>query len=885
MTWSLTAWTLDTQTLATRATKAQAWETQAVEVQVRANQLKQPSVAIATAPSVLKPKPSDEEVLVKLEGLAHIEEEKSEIFFSRSVWPSKFEYILAQIGYCVRPSHLWRFAHLWLHNGGCSFVIIYILMLFLIGIPLLFLEMAAGQRMRQSSIGLWKMFSPWIGGVGYTSVMVNFITGTYLNVVNAWVLFYMSQSFQFPVPWEKCPLLKNSSDFDTIDDGGPPVLSLSLPFFVSWCLIGACMISGLKSIGKMSSLYSVNTWSLAGSQVLFNFGLGFGPIAALASHTAQSNNCLGDALIVALFSLVALLVILPFIFSILGFWATIITHRCCEKNAETILKLISAGKLPSEAQPPENLLENPTSIYNAWLNILPQHIRSAVLREVPECNKEKQFLKVKEGSSFAFLSFVEAMSFLPGSILWSVFFLLVLLTLEMSTMIGMVYTIITSVQDTFSSLRKHAKLLTAISGLDPDTFPLVGVCMLMFLCGIFFVQPSGIYFIILLSEYWTVIPIVVIIVLENIAVAWAYGARRSVLMLMKLISKGILPQAAKPPKDILLRPPLDYLDWISTLPQHLQYQVIRLSLSCAITVQKGKIMEGPGLSYAAFSQAVSLFPGASFWAIVFFLALFITGLGTLIRLSEGIVLPLQNTIPIFIKHPKVVPVIVCLGGLLSSLVFSSEAGSYIMCLVDDHVVPLTIAVIMIFQNMGLAWIYGAKRFRQEIFSKLGHLLLPIFTFLWCYVTLPGLLGLLAICLVQLYHRGTPYYVAWNSSASQEVRQPYLKRDLGWVTFLSILTLLPIPVYLLHHWWYFHDPIVSDTSKKPQSFRKTAMRLTKPLQWPKRPMGKSQNKGSKTSVRALSPPTTKVQDVDSWQPTDKDLKEGQLERSLVHSVSD
>ncbi|XP_027632261.1 orphan sodium- and chloride-dependent neurotransmitter transporter NTT5 [Tupaia chinensis] len=463
------------------------------------------------------------------------------------------------------------------HTQG-SFVIIYILMLFLIGIPLLFLEMAAGQRMRQSSIGLWKMFSPWIGGVGYTSVMVNFITGTYLNVVNAWVLFYMSQSFQFPVPWEKCPLLKNSSDFDpecarttpftffwyrltlkasdTIDDGGPPVLSLSLPFFVSWCLIGACMISGLKSIGKvmytlvllphliipcyliwslqlegagyglqhlasikMSSLYSVNTWSLAGSQVLFNFGLGFGPIAALASHTAQSNNCLGDALIVALFSLVALLVILPFIFSILGFWATIITHRCCEKNAETILKLISAGKLPSEAQPPENLLENPTSIYNAWLNILPQHIRSAVLREVPECNKEKQFLKVKEGSSFAFLSFVEAMSFLPGSILWSVFFLLVLLTLEMSTMIGMVYTIITSVQDTFSSLRKHAKLLT-------DTFPLVGVCMLMFLCGIFFVQPSGIYFIILLSEYWTVIPIVVIIVLENIAVAWAYGARR-----------------------------------------------------------------------------------------------------------------------------------------------------------------------------------------------------------------------------------------------------------------------------------------------------------------------------------------------------------------------
>lgn len=34
-----------------------------------------------------------------------------------------------------------------------------------------------------------------------------------MNVINVWTLFYLSQSFQFPVPWEKCPLLENSSDF------------------------------------------------------------------------------------------------------------------------------------------------------------------------------------------------------------------------------------------------------------------------------------------------------------------------------------------------------------------------------------------------------------------------------------------------------------------------------------------------------------------------------------------------------------------------------------------------------------------------------------------------------------------------------------------------
>lgn len=57
----------------------------------------------------------------------------------------------------------------------------------------------------------------------------------------------------------------------------------------------------------------------------------------------------------------------------------------------------------------------------------------------------------------------------------------------------------------------------------------------------------------------------------------------------------------------------------------------------------------------AFSQAISLFPGSSFWAIIFFMSLAIMGLGTMITLLEGIVLPLQKSISIFTKHPNLVP--------------------------------------------------------------------------------------------------------------------------------------------------------------------------------------------------------------------------------------
>ena len=48
----------------------------------------------------------------------------------------------------------------------------------------------------------------------------------------------------------------------------------------------------------------------------------------------------------------------------------------------------------------------------------------------------------------------------------------------------------------------------------------------MSLCGLFFTRPSGIYYIGLLSEYWMILPIILIVTFENVAVAWAYGARR-----------------------------------------------------------------------------------------------------------------------------------------------------------------------------------------------------------------------------------------------------------------------------------------------------------------------------------------------------------------------
>lgn len=52
-------------------------------------------------------------------------------------------------------------------------MLLYVFLLLLVGVPLFFMELAAGQSIRQGSIGVWKHISPKLVGIGYSSCMVS----------------------------------------------------------------------------------------------------------------------------------------------------------------------------------------------------------------------------------------------------------------------------------------------------------------------------------------------------------------------------------------------------------------------------------------------------------------------------------------------------------------------------------------------------------------------------------------------------------------------------------------------------------------------------------------------------------------------------------------
>ncbi|XP_063127095.1 uncharacterized protein LOC499151 isoform X11 [Rattus norvegicus] len=511
----------------------------------------------------------------------------------------KTENILILVAFSIGLGSTWRFPYLCHQNGGGSFLLMYLILLLLLGIPLMYMEMVIGQWLRVDNIRAWKHLVPWLSGVGYSSMLACALVILYNSALVSWSLFYLGQSFDYPTPWENCPLVKNfsTSDIsclrtephqffwyhtvlrasDQIEEGIEVlVLNVTLCLFATWFFLYITMVTRIK-ISVLMMIFSI----LFPNVLLFCF----------------------------------------------------FTHIFFVKGVRDSLKRLVTTELSILAS------------LDAW--------RQA-----------------------------------GGHVLYS-------LGLGMGTII------------TFSSYQTR--------------------------------ENSG-------------TPCV----------------ESNVSNLLSLIANGVLPQVAWPPKDIIHRSPLEYLDWISQLPKNIRNEVAHFTLPCSILVQKEKFMEGPGLAYVAFSQAITLFPGSSFWAIIFFMSLVIMGLGTMTTLVEGIALSLQKSISTLEKHPKLVPVIICLGGFLGSLVFSSRPGSYVVFLFDDHLVPMVLIMIVAFQNLSLAWVYGIKRFRAEMFGQLGRLVWAPFTFLWSYVTLPTLLVLLTIYFLNLYFSESLSYVSWNNSMTVTV---------------------------------------------------------------------------------------------------------------------
>ena len=74
-------------------------------------------------------------------------------------WGSSFGFIMAAAGSAVGLGNIWRFPYMVGMNGGGAFVLVYIVSIFLIGLPVMLAELSMGRASQSDPIGAFRHFS------------------------------------------------------------------------------------------------------------------------------------------------------------------------------------------------------------------------------------------------------------------------------------------------------------------------------------------------------------------------------------------------------------------------------------------------------------------------------------------------------------------------------------------------------------------------------------------------------------------------------------------------------------------------------------------------------------------------------------------------------
>jgi len=111
----------------------------------------------------------------------------------RESFGSRLGFILVSAGCAIGIGNVWKFPYVTGTNGGGVFVLFYLLFLFLMGAPVLTMELAVGRASRRSAVGSYKALEP-AGSKwhihGWFAIAGCYLLMMYYTTVSGWMLNY-----------------------------------------------------------------------------------------------------------------------------------------------------------------------------------------------------------------------------------------------------------------------------------------------------------------------------------------------------------------------------------------------------------------------------------------------------------------------------------------------------------------------------------------------------------------------------------------------------------------------------------------------------------------------------------------------------------------------
>ncbi len=112
-------------------------------------------------------------------------------------WSSRLAFILAVAGSAVGLGNIWKFPYVAGQNGGGAFVLVYLLCVFVVGLPIMMSEVLLGRRGRRNPMSTMRILGQEESGnrhwqlIGVGGLLASFLILSYYSVIGGWTLHYV----------------------------------------------------------------------------------------------------------------------------------------------------------------------------------------------------------------------------------------------------------------------------------------------------------------------------------------------------------------------------------------------------------------------------------------------------------------------------------------------------------------------------------------------------------------------------------------------------------------------------------------------------------------------------------------------------------------------
>jgi NSS family neurotransmitter:Na+ symporter len=267
---------------------------------------------------------------------------------SRGSWATRAGFILAAIGSAVGLGNMWRFSYIASQGGGAAFVIVYLVMVAIVGIPAMTSEFVVGRLSQESPLRAVGRRGG-AGGAPRRGVFVFCGLGilSYYSVIAGWTMRYAFDAVRNAIPAD------TGAYFGAVSQGTGsllthllfmaltilivmggvkhglerasivmmPLLFLILIGLAVWAstLSGSGQAYGYYLHPNLDKLFDSQILTQAAGQAFFSLSLGMGAMMTYASYLTSKENLGREATVVALsdfgVAFMAGLVVFPVIFT------------------------------------------------------------------------------------------------------------------------------------------------------------------------------------------------------------------------------------------------------------------------------------------------------------------------------------------------------------------------------------------------------------------------------------------------------------------------------------------------------------------------------------------------------------------------------------------